>query len=220
MKHCSRCKTDKPESEFHKNRATKDGLYGFCKPCSVKAAQEWQKKNPERAKKSAREYRKNNKEKVAKRTREYRKKNIEKVRKWRRDWSKAHPEYTRAASAKARKEHPRRNKEHQRKYAQNNKDKMNAKTRKYRARKKFLLGSHTKEDIEKIRKSQNNKCFWCDRKVKFPGHIDHVVPITRGGANSPENLVLACEFCNKSKGSKLPHEWKPDKYPKAFRAIG
>ena len=33
MKYCPTCKTYKPVSEFHKNKATKDGLQGECKKC-------------------------------------------------------------------------------------------------------------------------------------------------------------------------------------------
>lgn len=33
MKYCSRCKTLKPASEFHKNKTSKDGLQPICKKC-------------------------------------------------------------------------------------------------------------------------------------------------------------------------------------------
>lgn len=33
MKRCSGCGETKPYSEFHKNRARRDGLQGYCKPC-------------------------------------------------------------------------------------------------------------------------------------------------------------------------------------------
>ncbi len=34
MKYCSSCKTDLPLSAFNQNRATKDGLQGWCRKCS------------------------------------------------------------------------------------------------------------------------------------------------------------------------------------------
>lgn len=37
---------------------------------------------------------------------------------------------------------------------------------------------------------------------------DHVVPVSRGGSNEPENLVTACRNCNRSKSDKTPEEWK------------
>lgn len=33
--------------------------------------------------------------------------------------------------------------------------------------------------------------------------VDHVIPITKGGANSVKNLALACFHCNRQKSDKL-----------------
>jgi 5-methylcytosine-specific restriction endonuclease McrA len=35
---------------------------------------------------------------------------------------------------------------------------------------------------------------------------DHIVPTSRGGENTWENVVTACSRCNNRKGSRLPHE--------------
>lgn len=35
----------------------------------------------------------------------------------------------------------------------------------------------------------------------FP-HVDHIVPVARGGANDPSNYQALCARCNKSKGAK------------------
>lgn len=35
---------------------------------------------------------------------------------------------------------------------------------------------------------------------------DHVLPISRGGGNSWENVVTACSSCNHRKGNRLPRE--------------
>ncbi|MEE9140675.1 MAG: HNH endonuclease [Alphaproteobacteria bacterium] len=43
----------------------------------------------------------------------------------------------------------------------------------------------------------------------FPGHhltFDHIVPRSRGGWTTWENVVTACETCNLRKGSRLTHE--------------
>ena len=51
------------------------------------------------------------------------------------------------------------------------------------------------------------KCQYCGKR--FPTSelsIDHVVPQSRGGGNSWENLVCACVRCNARKGSRTPRE--------------
>jgi 5-methylcytosine-specific restriction endonuclease McrA len=51
------------------------------------------------------------------------------------------------------------------------------------------------------------ECQYCGRH--FPAHllsIDHVVPRSRGGATSWENVVCACTACNTKKGGRTPHE--------------
>jgi hypothetical protein len=44
QKLCRKCKEWKPESEFHKNASSKDGLAGSCKTCKAEAAREYRKR--------------------------------------------------------------------------------------------------------------------------------------------------------------------------------
>jgi len=41
--------------------------------------------------------------------------------------------------------------------------------------------------------------MWC---------VDHVVPLSRGGSNEPDNLVACCFPCNASKSDRLVSEWR------------
>lgn len=54
----------------------------------------------------------------------------------------------------------------------------------------------------------NGECQYCSTKVsKYSATIDHVVPKSRGGKNTWDNLVLACKECNTiKKRSKLLSE--------------
>jgi 5-methylcytosine-specific restriction endonuclease McrA len=50
-------------------------------------------------------------------------------------------------------------------------------------------------------------CQYTGRKLKpSEGNIDHIVPISRGGASTWENCVLADRKINSRKGNKLPEE--------------
>lgn len=44
------------------------------------------------------------------------------------------------------------------------------------------------------------RCTWCGCRT-LPGrrHVDHVVPLLKGGPTTPDNLVLACSACNRDR---------------------
>lgn len=46
-------------------------------------------------------------------------------------------------------------------------------------------------------------CAYCGRSAST---VDHVLPRSRGGADSWENLVACCVSCNNAKGNKTPDE--------------
>jgi 5-methylcytosine-specific restriction endonuclease McrA len=53
----------------------------------------------------------------------------------------------------------------------------------------------------------HNRCQYCGKK--FPSSelsLDHVIPISRGGKSTWENVVCACLPCNVRKGNKLLSE--------------
>jgi 5-methylcytosine-specific restriction endonuclease McrA len=52
------------------------------------------------------------------------------------------------------------------------------------------------------------KCQYCGINVSLKtGTMDHVVPRSRGGAHSWENVVLACSKCNQRKADKMPEKF-------------
>lgn len=50
-------------------------------------------------------------------------------------------------------------------------------------------------------------CTYCGQ-VSEDLHCDHIVPFSRGGATTEENLTTACASCNSSKGARLISEWR------------
>lgn len=58
-----------------------------------------------------------------------------------------------------------------------------------------------------IRERDGNRCQYTGRVLRVDeGSLDHVVPRSRGGANSWENLVWSSKEVNSRKGNRLPHE--------------
>ena len=46
-------------------------------------------------------------------------------------------------------------------------------------------------------KKYNGQCVYCGNKAE---EVEHVIPKSKGGTNSPHNLVIACRKCNELKG--------------------
>lgn len=86
--------------------------------------------------------------------------------------------------------------------------KVLAKTHKYLARKKGAEGYFTKNDVELQYKSQNGKCWWCGKSVKRKFHVDHIIPLAKGGSNKPNNICISCPTCNSQKSDRMPWEFK------------
>jgi 5-methylcytosine-specific restriction endonuclease McrA len=66
-----------------------------------------------------------------------------------------------------------------------------------------------------ILKRDGMKCQYCGSTRDLT--IDHIVPKSRGGADSWENLVTACNSCNNKKGSKTPDEARMSLLRKPYR---
>lgn len=47
-------------------------------------------------------------------------------------------------------------------------------------------------------------CFWCNKSYDNNYHIDYFYPISLGGTNSIDNIVVSCPRCNLTKSNKDP----------------
>ena len=52
-------------------------------------------------------------------------------------------------------------------------------------------------------------CYYCGRQF-LPKELtmDHIVPISRGGKSTKNNVVTSCKECNNKKKHLLPMEWE------------
>lgn len=191
-------------------------------------------KNPEMEKKYQAEYRKNHKERLAVLKKQYRAKNRKRIS----DSKKivylknraVMLEQHRAWNKKHYKEYYLKNRdrilERHRLFYLKNRDKLlanakqHAKENQHIAIKRHALRrlrieatieseSAIADFIKLIRNSKWVYCYYCDKRI--PGkkaHIDHIVPLARGGSHSPDNLCASCAPCNQTKSAKLISEWK------------
>ena len=56
-----------------------------------------------------------------------------------------------------------------------------------------------------VLRRDNHQCRYCGLSAdESPLTIDHVVPVSLGGSDAPDNLVAACKDCNSGKSSSAP----------------
>lgn len=74
------------------------------------------------------------------------------------------------------------------------------------ARRARLVGAAARPLPKRVlRQLRMASCTYCGGPG---GTVDHVIPLSRGGAHAEGNLVPACKPCNSSKGDKLLIEWR------------
>jgi 5-methylcytosine-specific restriction endonuclease McrA len=81
-------------------------------------------------------------------------------------------------------------------------------TGRYRARKRSLPDTLTDLEWEAILRASGYRCAYCGRDNRGRTfHREHVIPASRGGAYSAENIVPSCHSCNSRKNNKTGDEF-------------
>jgi 5-methylcytosine-specific restriction endonuclease McrA len=130
-----------------------------------------------------------NRDKFNERCREYYTVNRERLAARARGWHERNAEHAHARHAKWREANP---------------EKVAAIKRNRRARQSAAEGSHTAADTLHRLELQGGKCACCTKKVGRKYHVDHIVPLSKGGSNWPKNLQILCPTCNARKKDKDP----------------
>lgn len=59
--------------------------------------------------------------------------------------------------------------------------------------------------------AQNGRCFYCGGKLDLERiHVDHVIPLAKGGRNDGKNIAIVHPECNLKKGARDPLEFVLD----------
>lgn len=211
MKTCYNCRVEKPYSDFHKDSSRKDGCQRACKPCiKIISAAAWER-NKEKRQARYQVWKLENKEAIAARQKARRIENKDALREKCVKHYYANREALLAVNAKYRAENPEKEKARNAKWSKANPHICAAKTRRRRALKLAAEGTHTRQDIDKLFLLQKGKCASCTIKLIKSGkniyHVDHIMPLTKGGGDGPDNLKLLCPGCNIKKNSKDPLDW-------------
>lgn len=155
-------------------------LKGVCGECSRLYSIKSFKEDPDRIKENKKRYSIANRDKERARCKKWRELNVEKYKESQKKWESRNAEKRRLMASHRRA--------------------MIAKAG----------GTYSIEQIQEMLNSQGYTCADanCNKSLTNGYHIDHIIPLCKGGSNYISNIQCLCQKCNTSKGSKMPNEWE------------
>lgn len=171
-KYCKKCNTTKPASDFQKNKNRPDGLQAYCRDCNSEQVRLYRQDE-----RWAEEQRVQRRKQYAELPPEKKEKRAQRNYERQKIRLKIDPEY--------------RN----RKYRQSD--------LKNRRREKILWAMedhYTIEEWLELCKKYDNRCLACKQQTKLT--VDHVIPLSQGGADTIDNIQPLCTSCNSRKNDR------------------
>lgn len=177
LKRCGKCEDVKQLGEFHKDKTKLDGLQSCCRICASDKNAAYREANLDKERERHLGYREANREQINERQREYQEANREQVRERARTYAHtrraADPLWGRIQVGATRAR------------------KLGCEVITFNSEQLLAYWESTGIAID--------QCIYCGGEFE---HLDHKIPLGKGGPHSVDNLVPACAFCNISKHNK------------------
>ena len=183
-----------------------------CRTCDVARCRAQKKR---RAASDAKRH-KDNPEPRRERARLWRLANPDKAKAAQKAWRQANRDRHRKNGQRWYFSNPARQRELAERWEQKNPDRYRdtraATSQRRRARKKGAAGKHNADDANSILTAQGYRFAYCkDDLRKKQRHLDHILPLVRGGSNDKANLQWLCAACNLAKGAKHPIDFAQER---------
>ena len=235
-KTCTKCLQNLPIANFGKKsgpKASKSGLRSRCKPCQyldykdykqrnpervVESKKKWESKNPDKKKQYNQNYQRKNADQYKLYQKKYRLENAEQLSDYNKLWRLENAEQKRQADKKWAAANRDKTRLNSRRYRERNPERARAASSKYGAknpeigrraravrRARVAANEVLVVSLKDMGRLLNRPCAYCGAKSE---HLDHVIPISRGGGHKIGNLIGSCAPCNQSKSAMLVSEWK------------
>lgn len=207
---CSDCKKELPISSFGTVPSRGNQILSRCKQCSYERQKQWRSSEIGHQKllaSSRSRPRSKEQERAYRATPEYKAAHKRRMSAWMEINGDRYRASVRERSKKQRVIRAEKDKAWRKEYLKTERGKANVSryVHKRRMAIESKLSTLTAEEWAQIKSSQCERCAYC-REVKRLT-MDHVIPISRGGVHTKENVVGACMPCNLSKSNKLLSEW-------------
>ena len=202
-KQCTKCDKIKNLSEYYTDKTTTSGYRGGCKVCLLKESTKRKDffLGLETVNEKAIRLQKR-RDKILNETAQQRIKRLESKRVLREKTSVARLAYAR--------EYALKNKDKRKEWAQSKNGKLSNANKAHKRRAKMLSsddGTINISSLNNLKEQQGHKCVYCscllDYETPRAVHLDHVIPLTKGGIHSINNVVWSCASCNQHKSDKI-----------------
>jgi 5-methylcytosine-specific restriction endonuclease McrA len=188
---------------FRGHSAERTVSSGACIPCQRMAVAKYRKADPERMKARWKKQNDGRKEQLKKWGAENRERKAAIMRAWR----KANPERNRENNKRSKAHCYAKSKLTTIAWRRRNPDLVRIHYATKRAKRRKAEGKYTRRDELMLLERQRGRCANCGVACAKRYHIDHVIPLAKGGSNWPSNLQILCPTCNSRKSAKDPIEW-------------
>jgi 5-methylcytosine-specific restriction endonuclease McrA len=64
--------------------------------------------------------------------------------------------------------------------------------------------THEPYTRQEVYDRDSGRCYMCHEQLAPGWHIEHVIPLARGGMDTPGNVRASCSRCNRRKGLQAP----------------